>query len=93
MLSITSACGKVDTSERAPVRVKITHPADGNATSGSYSGTVEEEMATALSFQVPGTIEHLPVNVGQYVAAGQLIASVNTTMMQNAYDAGPNVSC
>lgn len=38
-------------------------------------------------FSGSGTIEQLPVHVGQYVKAGQLIASVNPATLQNTYDA------
>lgn len=86
MLSIT-ACKESNVAERGPVRVRITTITDRNDKPDIYSGTVEEELSASLSFQVPGTIEQLPVSVGQHVTAGQLIASVNPANMQNTYNA------
>ena len=59
----------------------------GTVASGSnYSGTVEEENGTALSFSTAGTLMQLRVKVGDRVSKGQLIASVDPTSMRNAYD-------
>lgn len=73
--------------ERSPARVRVTNVSCNSGSTDTYSGTIEEETGAAISFQVPGTIEQLPVHVGQYVKAGQLIASVNPATLQNTYDA------
>lgn len=50
-----------------------------------YSGTVEEENGTSLSFAVAGTIKTMNVRLGQHVSAGQLIATLDPTSMQNSH--------
>ena len=56
------------------------------ASGSSFSGTVEEENGTALSFSTGGTLTQLRVKVGDHVTKGQLIATVDPTSMRNAYD-------
>lgn len=51
-----------------------------------YSGTVEEEKGTQLSFSANGTINQLKVKVGDRVRKGQLIASVDPTAVRNSYE-------
>ena len=50
-----------------------------------FSGTIEESSGTSLSFAVTGTIKKIHVSAGQMVAAGQLIAELDPTTLQNAY--------
>ena len=52
----------------------------------NYSGTVEEETGTALSFSAAGTIKQLNVKVGDRVHKGQLIASIDPSNLQNSYE-------
>lgn len=80
-------CRKEEKSEVAPVTVKVTLPRDNKNAENTYSGVVEEETGSPLSFQVPGIIESLPVKVGQRVVAGQLIATVNATSLRESYNA------
>lgn len=83
------ACGSKDgRQEAAPVKVKVL-PVTA-ATTGSvrnFSGTIEPENETAMSFPISGTIEHIAVEVGQLVGKGQLLARVDATSMQSSYDA------
>lgn len=51
-----------------------------------YSGTVEEENGTALSFTAGGTITMLKVKVGDRVRKGQLVAKVDPTSVRNNYE-------
>lgn len=51
-----------------------------------YSGTVEEENGSTLSFTTGGTIMQLKVKVGDRVSKGQLIASVDPTSIRNNYE-------
>ena len=66
--------------------------ADGTQTNSNasanfnYSGTVEEENGSALSFTTGGTIMQLRVKVGDRVRKGQLIASVDPTSIRNSYE-------
>ncbi len=73
------------------VKVKeITIGTDGATTSArdayGYSGTVEEENGSSLSFTTGGTILQLKVKVGDRVRKGQLIATVDPTQVKNAYE-------
>lgn len=56
-----------------------------------YSGTVEEGNGTSLSFATSGTIQTIHVRLGQQVNAGQLIATLDPTSMQNSYQAAQAV--
>ncbi len=50
-----------------------------------YSGVVEAQKTTALSFATMGTITEIFVEEGQAVSKGQLLAKVNASNAQNAY--------
>ncbi len=89
MMLLAGCQGKEkEANESQKVKVKVMQVTSGEKSSASrYSGTVEEENGTALSFAVPGTIKTLHVNLGQRVAAGQLIATLDPTSMKSSYDA------
>jgi len=73
--------------EPAAVRVKTEAVESQPVTGGrSYSGTVEESTGTALSFPVAGTVRQFNVSVGDKVAKGQLIATLDATSLRNAYE-------
>lgn len=57
------------------------------ALSKRYSGTVEESTGTSLSFSVPGTVNKVYVKNGDRVVKGQIIASVDTTVIKSSYNA------
>lgn len=59
-------------------------PIDGSA---SFSGTVEEESGSAISFSAMGTVERVYVEAGQTVGKGTLIATIDPATARNAYDA------
>jgi RND family efflux transporter MFP subunit len=90
-ISLTAACSgdKTGTEKQEriiPVKVmKVSASASGGSL--SYVGTVEESVAVALSFSGMGTVEQVLASEGQRVRKGQLLASLNTTTAQNAYDA------
>lgn len=50
-----------------------------------YSGTVEEETGTQLSFAVPGTVSRVLVDEGDRVSKGQLIATLDPAQLRSAY--------
>lgn len=87
LICLVTACKEEKKVERPAVRVKVTSLTRNSYSPNIYSGTVEEETRTSLSFEVSGTIEQMPVQVGQYVKNGQLIASVNPATSQNVYNA------
>lgn len=69
-----------------PVKVKaVVVKDDAYVNLMRYSGTVEEENGTSLSFSVAGTIKTMNVRLGQHVSAGQLIATLDPTSMQNSH--------
>lgn len=71
-----------------PVKVEVASvQAKSYANPKRYTGTVEEENGTSLSFATTGTIQRIHVHLGQQVKAGQLIATLDPTSMQNSYQA------
>ena len=80
-------CGeKKKTAAELTVRVKV-QQIQAETVNGEqgFSGTIEESSGTSLSFAVTGTIKKIHVSAGQMVAAGQLIAELDPTTLQNAY--------
>lgn len=53
----------------------------------TYVGTIEEERSVALSFPLGGTLARTAVREGQAVVRGQLLAELDPTSAQQAYDA------
>lgn len=58
---------------------------NGHIQSG-YSGVVEAQKTIALSFATMGTVTEVLVDEGQAVSKGQLLAKVNASNVQNAYE-------
>lgn len=76
------------TQETEPVKVKIQKVYSSAITNTTYySGTVEEESGSILSFPLMGTIDKLCVKPGDRVREGQLIASLNPVSIENSYKA------
>ncbi|MGI4742385.1 MAG: efflux RND transporter periplasmic adaptor subunit [Janthinobacterium lividum] len=62
--------------------------ASGTAAQGlRYSGTVAEGTGVTVSFQVSGTITQLPIDAGQRVHKGQLLAVVDDAVYRDQYQA------
>lgn len=82
-------CGKKEaTGPLAPVSVEtITVGSSPSADGQTYSGTIEEESGTALSFAAMGTVQSVNVSEGQFVSKGQLIGVLDATSVRNAYEA------
>lgn len=81
------SCGeKKQTAQEQTVRVKVqqilTEAVNGEQ---GFSGTIEESSGVSLSFATMGTIKRIYVNEGQMVGAGQQIAELDPTTLQNAY--------
>lgn len=78
----------IDSVNNKVTKVKIMQVSDSKLTlSKRYSGTVEESTGTSLSFSVPGTINKVCVKTGDRVVKGQIIASVDTTVIKSSYNA------
>lgn len=93
MIPLLVACNQneLETNHRAaPVgtKVKIEKIVSSIPASNlKYSGTIEALVSTPLSFQTTGTVDKVYVQLGEKVSKGQIIASVDKTSMQSAYDA------
>ena len=86
LMALCSCGEKKQTAEEQTVRVKV-QQIQAEAVNGEqgFSGTIEEQSGASLSFATAGTIQRIYVNSGQTVGAGQLIAELDPTTMQNAY--------
>ena len=76
---ILAACGKADEAveERLrPVRY-VTVGDDSIIRDRSFSGTSKSSRESRLSFKVPGTIINSPVQIGQRLTAGDLLAEID----------------
>lgn len=71
-----------------PVKVKTmtVQPTTAGGQQG-YSGTIEELNGSSLSFASVGTLRSVSVSEGQMVRQGQLIATIDETSLQSAYEA------
>ncbi len=90
LLAVLSACGHDSKDKQKsipPVRVKtITVSDNGADISSSYSGTIEEDSGTVVSFSATGTIKTLQISEGDRVNKGQLIGTLDDGTLRNAYD-------
>ena len=90
LLLLLGGCqdGQEQVNELQPVNVKTMTVVRGTPSDGSrYSGTVEEQNGTPLSFSVAGTVQAVHVRLGQRVAAGQLIATLDDASLRNSHAA------
>jgi len=76
---ILAACGKSDTAIEEILRpVRYVTVSDNNVIRGrSFSGTSKSSRESRLSFKVSGTIINAPVQNGQRLNAGDLIAEID----------------
>lgn len=86
---LVSGCSEQNASQQVqPVKVEITTVGASQSGQGQgYSGTIEEESGTSLSFAGMGTVQSINVSEGQFVQRGQLIGVIDETSARNAYDA------
>ena len=79
---------KKQTMENESVKVKMMQgTASQDMHCKRFSGTVEEENGTALSFSVMGTVKTVHVALGQHVSKGELIATLDPISIQSSYNA------
>jgi RND family efflux transporter MFP subunit len=87
-LSLTACKNGTEQLSVAPVKVKVHEVVCAkNEAVRTFSGTVEEEVGTLVSFPMGGTIQTLHVAIGQRVVAGQLLATIDPTSAKSSYDA------
>jgi membrane fusion protein, multidrug efflux system len=88
LLALT-ACGQSEPpppSAGRPVRV-VSVKASMPVSDARFSGEIQAEKNVALAFRVGGRIIERPVNVGDRIAAGQLVARLDPQTEQNALSA------
>ena len=85
---LTGCVGKVETEKpRKVIPVKTTTVSGTDAAyKRNYVGVAEESFAISLSFSLSGIVERVAVAEGQKVKKGQLLATLNSATMQNAYN-------
>lgn len=85
---VIAGCEQPDVEEDPIVRpVKYARVVvQGESESRTYSGSARAELETDLSFRVGGTLTRRPVNVGDAVERGDLVATVDTTDYQVRLD-------
>ena len=89
--AVCAGCGNTskDVSQTPePVKVKTIRVESSEMNeSRRFSGTVEEENGSVLSFSVMGTLKDIYVGLGSRVKKGQLIAQVDQASMESSYRA------
>ncbi|MEH6659941.1 efflux RND transporter periplasmic adaptor subunit [Leeuwenhoekiella marinoflava] len=90
LLSILSCKDANHTREIKPIEVAvITIGENDNAQLAHtirYSGIIKAEKTVNLSFQVSGTVVRIPIETGELVAEGQLIAEIDETTYREQYN-------
>ncbi|PLK44715.1 efflux RND transporter periplasmic adaptor subunit [Emticicia sp. TH156] len=76
----------VETKKDNQVQVEKPMPYSG-VVQARYSGVVEAQKTTALSFATLGTVTDILVAEGQNIKKGQLLARLDASTAQNAYQA------
>jgi len=51
----------------------------------TYTGNVIPKITTPLSFILPGTVQHIFIDEGDWVKKGQILAQINNASYQGAY--------
>lgn len=79
LASILAACGEEPPPPTETVRairtITVTEPATGKAR--RFSGVVEAASTSSLSFEVPGNVQEVKVDVGERVSKGQVLATLD----------------
>ena len=84
----TGCTGQTETVQNEkviPVKT-LTVSASATTSERNYVGTVEASSAVSVSFSGMGTVERVLVSEGERVRKGQLLAVLNSSTAQNAYD-------
>ena len=85
--AIVSCKPKTEHTEVKAIAVKTQRIlADKHVVQQEYVGTVESDNALEISFLLLGTIEKMYANEGQSVFKGQVLASLNKSTLQSAYN-------
>jgi RND family efflux transporter MFP subunit len=81
------ACRQEETAPPAkPVKVNFMEiKNDSHTQEFTYSGTIEPEHTALVSFAVPGVVDNILVEEGQFVQKGQLLADIDDTEYHHAF--------
>lgn len=89
-LTVMSGCGNKEQApqQAEPVKVKVMTVASSVRNEAvRFSGTVQEENGSSLSFPLMGRVNSVKVDLGSRVRQGQLLATLDEVSMQNTYQA------
>ncbi len=88
-IAMLTSCGhQTKAAEQPPVPVQVRTPAVVDRTETvSASGSVEGSETTDVAFLVAGRVARVLVEEGQHVSKGQLLAVIEPTDYQNAFNA------
>ncbi len=88
-ICLMSACKEEKRADEVETVMAETETATFQSTDGLevFSGTVEEENGTSLSFMASGMVRQIYVEPGQMVKRGSLLAEIDETSLRNAYNA------
>lgn len=89
-LTVMSGCGNKEQApqQAEPVKVKVmTVVSSVRNEAVRFSGTVQEENGSSLSFPLMGRVNSVKVDLGSRVRQGQLLATLDEVSMQNTYQA------
>lgn len=92
LFTVLLGCGDKKEERRSqPIEVKVqkigAHDNTQHGNQLSYSGKIQAEKTVNLTFQVSGTVEQIPVKIGDFLEKGTLVAAIDPTMYQNQYKA------
>jgi RND family efflux transporter MFP subunit len=89
LVSLLAGCNrnpKIAADQPVPVQLRAPHRLQ-EPVSVSASGSVEANVTAMAAFQVSGRVARVNVDEGQYVKQGQILASLDCSDYQNAFDA------
>ncbi|UII26912.1 efflux RND transporter periplasmic adaptor subunit [Fulvivirga maritima] len=90
VFALASCEKKKETKEVDPIEVQtiaVGEQGAFNAHEISYSGAITANKNVNITFQVPGTIEQITVDMGDFINKNDLIARIEATTYQNQYEA------
>ena len=85
LVSVITGCSSKEENKNetaqtnTPIEVTVGKPSENNDNSLAVSGQIESSQTVNISTRIMGYITKLNVKVGDYVKAGQLLASINST--------------
>ncbi|MBU2928952.1 efflux RND transporter periplasmic adaptor subunit [Winogradskyella psychrotolerans] len=89
-LTIISCAEEKTSKSITPIAVNVLNITPNNGVDGSsekFPGIIKPVKTATMSFQVAGDITNLPVNMGDYVKKGQLIAAIDPSLYKAQYEA------